>query len=185
MTSQDGTGQDGGSGPLEDRRPTRGSTTEDIAAFAAALPGEARLIGIDGGTKRLGLAISDVTRMIASPLGHIDRRKFSLDMVDLLAHVDRHRVGGLVIGLPANLDGTEGPRAQATRAFARNVNGLCPLPVLLWDERWSTVEAERLLISADASRRRRSEVVDKVAATLILQGALDRLREHAGRGEMT
>jgi putative Holliday junction resolvase len=162
--------------PPPQPRPAHGTTTGDVAAFAAVLPAGARLIGIDGGTKRLGLAISDVTRMIASPLGTIVRRKFSRDAADLLALVAEHRVGGLVLGLPANLDGSEGPRAQATRAFARNLNAVSPLPVLLWDERLTTVEAERMLIAADASRQRRSEVIDKVAATLILQGALDRLR---------
>lgn len=157
-------------------KPSKGTTHEAIETFAGWLPSGARLIGIDGGTKRLGLAISDVTRMIASPLGLIERRKFTIDAAELLAHVERHRVGGLVLGLPANLDGSEGPRAQATRAFARNLNAICPLPILLWDERLTTVEAERMLISADASRKRRGEVIDKVAATLILQGALDRLR---------
>jgi putative Holliday junction resolvase len=156
--------------------PQRGTTTSDIDTFKSCLPDGARLLGIDGGTKRLGLAISDVTRMIASPLGTIERRKFSLDAVQLLALIAEHAIGGIVLGLPANLDGSEGPRAQATRAFARNLNAITPVPVLLWDERLTTAEAERMLISADASRKRRIEVIDKVAATLILQGAIDRLR---------
>jgi putative Holliday junction resolvase len=99
-----------------------------------------------------------------------------VDAARLLELIATHAIGGLVIGLPLNLDGTSGPRAQATRAFARNVAGLTPLPILLWDERLSTAEAERLLISADTTRRRRAEVIDKLAATIILQGALDRLR---------
>lgn len=153
-----------------------GRTLEDIAGFAALLPVGARLIGIDGGTKTLGLALSDVSRTIASPLHTIVRGKFNKDAAELLALTERHGVAGLVLGLPINLDGSEGPRAQSTRALARNLNRLSPLPILLWDERLSTAAAERTLIEADQSRRRRAEVIDKVAATIILQGALDRLR---------
>lgn len=154
---------------------TRGVTTGDIAAFAAGLaPG--RLIGIDAGTKTLGLALSDVTRSIASAMETIRRTKFREDAARLLDLAREHAIQGFVLGLPANLDGTEGPRAQATRAFARNLNALSPLPILLWDERLTTAEAERMLIAADASRKRRADVIDKLAATLILQGALDRLR---------
>lgn len=159
-----------------------GTTTTDVALFASSLPPAGRLIGIDGGTRTLGLALSDVTRTIASALETIKRTKFKADAARLLSLIETHRVSGLVLGLPVNLDGTEGPRAQATRALARNLNALTPLPVLLWDERLTTVAAERMLIEADASRKRRSEVIDKLAATLILQGALDRMR-HASNGD--
>lgn len=161
-------------------RPQRGETIEDIQAFEARLPAAARLIGIDAGTKTLGLALSDVSRMIASPLLTITRTKFSKDVEQLLALAGEHKAGGFVLGMPVNLDGTEGPRAQSTRAFARNLNGLSPLPILLWDERLSTAEAERTLLAADQSRKRRAEVIDKMAASIILQGALDRMR-HAAR----
>jgi putative Holliday junction resolvase len=156
-----------------------GTTTEDIATFCAGLSGEGRLIGIDAGTKTYGLALSDVTRAIASPLETIVRRKFSEDMQRLFSLAAEHKIAGLVLGFPRNLDGSEGPRAQATRALARNLNRLSPLPVLLWDERLTTALAERMLIDADQSRKRRAEVIDKLAATLILQSALDRFRNTA------
>ena len=144
--------------------------------FVRAMPADARLLGIDLGTKTLGLALSDVTRTIASGLTTLPRGKFSDDARRLLDLAEEHAVGGFVLGFPVNLNGTEGPRAQATRAFARNLGKLTTLPILLWDERLSSIEAERSLLEADASRRRRAMVIDKVAATLILQGALDRLR---------
>lgn len=153
-----------------------GETLEQIDAFASRLAPGTRLIGIDAGTKTLGLALSDVTRTIASPLHTIKRKKFTLDANELLHACNEHGVSGLVLGLPMNLDGTAGPRVQATRAFARNLNAISELPILLWDERLSTAEAERMLIAADASRKRRAEVIDKLAATIILQGALDRMR---------
>lgn len=153
-----------------------GRTTQDIAEFASLLPERGRLVGVDAGTKTLGLALSDVTRTIASPLETIVRKKFTLDAARLFDLVREHNVGGLVIGLPINLDGTEGPRAQGTRAICRNLNKLSPLPILLWDERLTTQAAERMLIDADQTRKRRGEVIDKLAATLILQNALDRLR---------
>lgn len=153
-----------------------GRTTQDIAEFATLLPPRGRLVGVDAGTKTLGLALSDVTRTIASPLETILRKKFTLDAQRLFELVRHHEVGGLVIGLPINLDGTEGPRAQGTRAICRNINKLSPLPILLWDERLTTQAAERMLIDADQTRKRRGEVIDKLAATLILQNALDRLR---------
>ena len=158
------------------REEPKGRTYEDVGAFALSLPARGALIGIDAGTKTLGLALSDITRLIASPLETIRRTKFTADAARLLALTETHKLAGLVLGLPVNLDGSEGPRAQATRAFARNLNRICALPVLLWDERLSTVAAERMLLEADASRRRRAEVIDKLAATLILQGALDRMR---------
>ena len=162
------------------REEPRGRTYEEVGAFAACLPERGALVGIDPGTKTLGLALSDITRLIASPLETIRRTKFTADAARLLAIADRHKVAGFVLGLPANLDGSEGPRAQAARAFARNLNRVTALPVLLWDERLSTVAAERALLEADASRRRRAEVIDKLAAALILQGALDRLPRARG-----
>ncbi len=160
---------------MSETTPPRGVTTDDAETFAGLIaPG--RLIGIDAGTKTLGLALSDTRRAIASALETIRRTKFTADAKRLLDLTQEHGVAGFVLGLPANMDGSEGPRAQAARAFARNINGLSPLPVLLWDERLTTLEAERMLIAADASRKRRADVIDKLAATLILQGALDRLR---------
>ncbi|MDX2257607.1 MAG: Holliday junction resolvase RuvX [Hyphomicrobiaceae bacterium] len=153
-----------------------GLTTTDADRFATVLGNGQRLIGIDQGSKTLGLALSDVERFIASPLETIRRGKFSEDAQRLLDLAHRHGVGGLVVGLPVSLDGSEGPRAQSARAFARNLNRLSTLPILLWDERMTTAAAERMLIEADRSRARRSELIDKVAATLILQGALDRMR---------
>ena len=148
----------------------------DVEAFAAALPAGARLIGIDVGTKTLGLALSDVLRTIASGLETIRRTKFKADAARLVTLVREHKVGGLVIGLPISLDGSVGPRAQASRSFARLIGPMAEVPILMWDERMTTAQAERLLIEADASRKRRAEVIDKMAATLILQGALDRMR---------
>jgi len=155
-----------------------GETFEDIEAFAALLGPRAPLIGIDAGTKTLGLALSDVTRTIASPLTVLRRTKFKQDAAELLRLAAEHRITGFVLGLPTNLDGTAGPRVQATRALARNLNALSPLPILLWDERLSTAAAERTLLEADASRKRRAQVIDKLAATIFLQSALDRMRKH-------
>ncbi len=163
-------------------QPGRGMFTADVEVFVAALPAAGRLIGIDAGTKTLGLALSDVTRTIASPLETIQRTKFKADAARLLFLINANEVSGLVLGLPTNLDGSEGPRAQATRALVRNLNALTPLSILLWDERLTTAAAERMLIEADISRKRRAEVIDKLAATLILQGALDRMR-HTANGE--
>lgn len=133
-----------------------------------------RLLGLDLGTKTIGLALSDVMRQIATPLETIRRTKFKEDAGQLLKLANEHGAGGLVIGLPVNLDGSEGPRAQSTRAFARNLAQLTDLPMAFWDERLSTAAAERALLEADASRKRRAEVIDKMAAAYILQGALDR-----------
>jgi len=146
-----------------------------IDAFAASLPRGARLIGIDVGSKTLGLALSDITRNIASALVTLRRSRLAADLRRLLDLAAQHGVGGFVVGLPLNMDGSEGPRAQATYAFVRNLAKLTPLPILCWDERLSTAAAERVLLEANASRRRRAAVVDKVAATLILQSALDRM----------
>lgn len=147
-----------------------------VDQFAAALPPRGALIGLDVGTKTIGVALSDISRMIASGVLTVARTKFTADARRLLDLAGEHAAAGFVIGLPLNLDGTSGPRAQSTRSFAKNLAALTTLPILLWDERLSTVEAERVLIAADQSRRRRAEVIDKVAATIILQGALDRMR---------
>jgi putative Holliday junction resolvase len=154
-----------------------GATLDDIETFAAGLAERTALIGIDAGTKTLGLALSDITRTIASPLTVIRRTKFKEDAAELLRTAAEHKIGGFVLGLPTNLDGTAGPRVQATRAFAKNMNALTDLPILLWDERLSTAAAERTLLEADASRKRRAEVIDKMAAGIILQGALDRMHK--------
>jgi len=151
-------------------------TTDDPRQFLDIAAPHGRLIGIDAGTKTLGLALSDLTRTIASPLETIRHTKFRADAARLFLLVAEHGVSGLVVGFPLNLDGTEGPRAQATRALTRNLNKLSSLPILLWDERLTTAKAERMLIQADQTRKRRAEVIDKLAATLILQSALDRLR---------
>lgn len=153
----------------------------DLARLAA-LPRGARLIGIDLGTKTIGVALSDVERRIATPLETIARRRFAEDAERLAALSARFGVGGLVLGLPINMDGTEGPRAQATRAFLRNLVRALPLPAAFWDERLSTAAVERAMIAADTSRRRRAATVDRAAAAYILQGALDRIAS-AGRDE--
>jgi putative Holliday junction resolvase len=137
---------------------------------------EARLLGLDVGTKTIGLALSDVTRTIATPYATIRRTKFTGDAKTLAEIAGKMEVAALIVGLPLNLDGSEGPRAQSTRAFARNLAKHVPLPMALWDERFSTAAVERHLIEADASRKRRAEVVDRMAAAYILQGALDRLK---------
>lgn len=149
---------------------------DKIEDFATILtPGQA-LAGLDLGTRTIGVAVSDGLRQVASPLETIKRRKFSLDAARLLEISDARRLGGFVLGLPRNMDGSEGPRCQSTRAFARNLARLTELPITFWDERLSTIAAERALLEADTSRARRAEVIDHVAAGFILQGALDRLR---------
>lgn len=150
--------------------------TDDIAAFAEASRGGARLIGVDLGTKTIGLALSDVQRRIASPLETIRRVKFTPDAGRLRDLCLKHAVGGLVFGLPLNMDGSEGPRVQSTRAFVRNLKPILDLPVLFHDERLSTAVVTRALIEADASRAKRAQLVDKLAAAYILQGALDMMQ---------
>lgn len=150
-----------------------------LRALAATLGPRARLIGLDLGTKTIGVAVSDVERRIASPLETIRRVKFSIDAKRLLEIVAAEQAAALIIGLPLNMDGTEGPRAQATRSFARNVTPLTPTPILFWDERLSTAAVTRSLIEQDASRARRADVVDRMAAAYILQGALDLMRRAA------
>ena len=152
-----------------------GQAFEDAQQFAIGLAAGCRLIGLDLGTKTIGLALSDVGRTVASPLDTFRRTRFTADAARLVALAEEHRAAGFVLGLPLNLDGSAGPRAQSTRAFAANLNKVCRLPILLWDERLSTAAAERTLLEADTSRRRRAELIDKLAATIILQGALDRI----------
>jgi putative Holliday junction resolvase len=151
----------------------------DPAALCDAVPAGLRLIGLDVGTKTVGLALSDTRRIIASPLETIRRRRFRDDMARLFALVDVHGVGGLVIGLPLTLGGGDGPRTQSVRQFARNLVALRDLPVAFWDERLSTAAVEREMIAADMTRRRRAEIVDRVAAAYILQGCLDFLAEES------
>ena len=153
------------------------ATIED---FAAALPRHGALMGLDLGTKTIGIAVSDGLRSVASPLHTVKRRKFTLDAGEVLEAVAKREIAGIILGLPLNMDGSEGPRVQSTRAFARNLSGLTPLPIGFWDERLSTVAAERALLEADTTRKRRAEVIDHVAAGVILQGALDRLRHLEG-----
>lgn len=147
----------------------------EIADFQAALGRNRALVGLDLGTKTIGVAMSDTLLSVATPLETIKRRKFTQDAAALLAILKARDVGGIVLGLPKNMDGSEGPRCQSTRAFARNLAAHTDLPLVFWDERLSTVAAERALLEADTSRKRRAEVIDHVAAAYILQGALDRL----------
>ncbi|MBR9651713.1 Holliday junction resolvase RuvX [Thalassovita aquimarina] len=149
---------------------------DDVEDLAAALPAHSPLIGLDLGDKTIGVAISDVLQGVASPVETIRRKKFGLDAERLLQIVADRQVGGIILGLPRNMDGSEGPRCQSTRAFARNLSRLTDLPIGFWDERLSTVAAERALIEADTSRAKRAEKIDNVAASFILQGFLDRLR---------
>jgi putative Holliday junction resolvase len=144
--------------------------------FAAALPRAGAVMGLDLGTRTIGVAVSDGLRSVATPLETVKRSKFTLDAARLMEIAAGRGITGIVLGLPRNMDGSEGPRAQSTRAFARNLARLTDLPLAFWDERLSTVAAERALLEADTSRRRRAEVIDHVAAAVILQGLLDRLR---------
>ena len=143
--------------------------------FAAAIPAYGAVAGLDLGTMTIGVAVSDLMKSVATPLETIKRKKFGVDAARLLEITTDRKITGLVLGLPMNMDGSEGPRCQATRAFARNLSRLTALPITYWDERLSTVAAERALLEADTSRKRRSEVIDHVAAAYILQGMLDRL----------
>ncbi len=142
---------------------------------APKLPRRGALIGLDLGTKTIGVAASDPDRQLATGVATIARKAFTADAKQLLALAAERQAAGFVLGLPINMDGSEGPRAQATRAFARNLAALTPLPIALWDERLSTAAVERELIAADASRAKRRAVIDQHAAVFILQGALDRL----------
>ncbi len=148
---------------------------DDIAGFAAALPPMRAIMGLDLGDKTIGVAVSDGMRAVASPHETVRRKKFGVDAARLLEIVAERDVAGIILGLPYNMDGSEGPRCQSTRAFARNLERLTELPIGYWDERLSTVAAERALLEADATRKRRAEVIDNIAASYILQGVLDRL----------
>ena len=148
---------------------------EDITDFARALPATGAIAGLDLGTKTIGVAVSDGLRSVATPLETIRRDKFTADAARLAVIVEKRALKGIVVGLPLNMDGSEGPRCQATRAFVRNFGRLSDIALTFWDERLSTVAAERALLEADTSRARRAEVIDHVAAGYILQGALDRL----------
>jgi putative Holliday junction resolvase len=144
--------------------------------LSAALPAAGKLLGLDLGTKTIGVAISDSLRFTATPLETIARTKFTADAERLAALVAENAAVAFVLGLPLNMDGSEGPRAQSTRTFARNLAAKVALPIAFWDERLSTAAVDRMLIAADTRRDRRAEVVDKLAAAYILQGFLDRLR---------
>ena len=149
--------------------------TDDTHEFAAALPPMRALMGLDLGDKTIGVAVSDTFGSVATPLETVRRKKFGVDAARLQALIADRNIGGLVLGLPRNMDGSEGPRCQSTRAFARNFARLWDGPVTFWDERLSTVAAEKALLEADTTRKRRAEVIDHVAAGYILQGLLDRL----------
>lgn len=149
---------------------------EEIEAFAEAIKPHQPLIGLDLGTKTIGIAVSDALHLSATPIETLKRIKFTSDAARLLEMIAERNIGGIILGLPRNMDGSEGPRCQSTRAFARNFTKLCEVPIGFWDERLSTVAAEKALLEADTSRKRRAEVIDHVAASYILQGALDRLR---------
>ena len=149
---------------------------DDIAGFAAALAPMRPILGLDLGEKTIGVAASDALLSTAGAVETVARRKFADDAARLLVIATERNAAGVILGLPRNMDGSEGPRCQSARAFARNLAGLTDLPIGFWDERLSTVAAERTLIEADLSRKRRKQVIDAVAAAYILQGALDRLR---------
>ncbi len=153
---------------------------DSVGEFAAAIPPVGALIGLDLGTVTVGIAVSDPMRQVASPLRTLKRQQFGKTADALDAVIAERGIAGMVLGLPLNMDGSEGPRAQATRAFARNFSRRSDLPIGFWDERLSTVAAERALLEADTSRKRRAEVIDHVAASYILQGMLDRLRYLGG-----
>jgi putative Holliday junction resolvase len=150
------------------------ASDDDLIALMDGLAPRARLMGVDLGTKTIGLSLSDVERRIATPLETLKRTKFTPDAGRIRSLVERYDVGGMVFGLPLNMDGSEGPRVQATRAFVRNLVPVLARPILFWDERLSTIAVTRALLDANASRSRRAELVDKMAAAYILQGALDR-----------
>ena len=150
--------------------------TDDLTAWKAAVPPMAPLAGLDFGDKTIGVAISDRLWSVASPTQTVKRTKFTADAAALLDLLAAREVKGIVLGLPLNMDGSEGPRCQKTRAFARNLARLTDLPMTFWDERLSSVAADRAMLEADMSRAKRAEKIDQVAAAIILQGALDRMR---------
>ncbi|PVH29506.1 Holliday junction resolvase RuvX [Pararhodobacter oceanensis] len=147
----------------------------DTEAFIAALPASGAVAGLDLGEKTIGVAVSDLRRTVSTPLETVRRKKFKLDAARLMEIEAQRGLAGFILGLPLNMDGSEGPRCQSTRAFARNLSALTEAPIGFWDERLSTVAAERALLDFDTSRAKRSQVIDHVAAGFILQGFLDRL----------
>ena len=151
-------------------------------SFLEALPATGALLGLDVGTRKVGIAVSDGLRMVGSAIKTQERRRFHVDAAFMQQIGADRNVVGCVVGLPTHMDGGKGPRAQASKSYGRNVTKTLSLPVLLWDERFSTIEAKRALLSADMSRAKRAEVIDGVAAAVILQSALDRLA-HLGRKE--
>tara|TARA_X000000368_G_scaffold371091_1_gene320686 strand:- start:820 stop:1293 length:474 start_codon:yes stop_codon:yes gene_type:complete len=151
---------------------------ENILDFAGSISKHTALMGLDLGSKTIGIAISDGLRSVASPLKTIKRTKFSEDVEILFHLISEREISGIILGLPKNMDGSEGPRCQSTRAFARNIIRFKDFPIAFWDERLSTVAAEKALLEADINRKRRSEVIDHVAASYILQGALDRMSHY-------
>lgn len=167
---------DENNGPPRPAKPKQESNVLALEALPERLQRFDRLMGIDLGTKTIGLALSDVERRLASPLETIARKKFTLDVDSMLKLAEKFQVSVFVIGLPLNMDGSEGPRSQATRAFVRAVAAKTSIPFVYWDERLSTAAVTRELIAQDVSRAKRAEVVDRMAAAYILQGALDRLR---------
>jgi len=144
--------------------------------FTALLPTHARVLGLDVGDTTIGLALSDLMRGIASPLETISRTKLLKDVALLQSTIDKHKVAGLIIGYPINMDGSQGPRTQSTRTFCSNISKHITLPMLFWDERMSTMAANRVMLQADLSRERRAQLVDKLAASYMLQGYLDNAR---------
>ncbi len=148
---------------------------ETIDELSANLPPTRALMGLDLGTKTIGIAVSDGMQAVATPLETVRRKKFSVDVIRLTSIISDRAIGAVILGLPRNMDGSEGPRCQSTRAFARNLAPLITVPIGFWDERLSTVAAEKALLEADTTRKRRAEVIDHVAASYILQGVLDRL----------
>ncbi len=155
---------------------------DDIHAFAAVIPAQRAIAGLDLGEKTIGVALSDLRQMVATPIETLKREKFTADAAKLLALLSARHAGGIILGLPLNMDGSEGPRVQSTRAFARNLERLTPLPIGFWDERLSTVAATRAMLEADLSRKQRAQRVDNVAASFILQGVLDRLQHLSREG---
>jgi putative Holliday junction resolvase len=153
--------------------------TSENPIIVSGLPPTGKLLGLDLGTKTIGVAVSDGLRLTATPLETIARTKFTADAARLIELIAENSAVAIVLGLPLNMDGSEGPRAQSTRAFARNLGQKTLLPILFWDERLSSAAVERMLIAADTRRDRRSEVIDKLAAGYILQGFLDHLRHGA------
>lgn len=149
---------------------------ENQEEFTRILPQESRILGLDVGETTIGLALSDVRRVIATPLSTIERKKFTKDIEQLETIISAQKICGLVIGYPVNMDGSNGPRIQSTRSFVSNLGKYFALPMLLWDERFSTMIVEKMMIEADMSRKRRAELVDKLAASYMLQGYLDKAK---------